>query len=51
MQEYNWNKISLMGHSMGAVQSFLFSSAYPDRVNFVVAIDALKPAYQPLKGI
>lgn len=50
MQEYKWSKISLIGHSMGAVMSFLFSSAFPDRVNFVIAIDALKPAYDPKGG-
>lgn len=47
MQEYNWTKISLMGHSMGAILVFLFASAYPDRVNFAIAIDALKPLFRP----
>lgn len=47
MQEYHWTKISLMGHSMGAILVFIFSSAYPEKVNFAIAIDALKPLFRP----
>lgn len=43
MKEYNWSKITLMGHSMGAVLTFMFASVFPERVNCVIAIDALKP--------
>ena len=43
MKEYNWSKISLLGHSMGAIVSFLYASTYPEKVNFVIALDALKP--------
>ena len=28
---------------MGAVLTFMFASVFPERVNFVIAIDALKP--------
>jgi len=41
-QEYNWNKISLMGHSMGSIISFNYSGVFPDKVDLVVGIDALK---------
>ena len=43
MKEYNWSKISLLGHSMGAIISFLYAATYPEKINFVVAVDALKP--------
>ena len=43
MKEYNWSKITLLGHSMGSVLSFMFASVFPEKVNFVIAIDALKP--------
>lgn len=43
MREYNWTKISFMGHSMGAIVSFFYASVYPEKINFVIAIDALKP--------
>lgn len=43
MQHFKWPKISLMGHSMGALIAFYFSAFFNDRVDMVVAIDALKP--------
>jgi pimeloyl-ACP methyl ester carboxylesterase len=43
MKEYNWDKISLMGHSMGSVLSFVFASVFPSKVDLVIGIDALKP--------
>lgn len=43
MKEYNWDKISLMGHSMGSVLSFVFASVFPTKVDLVIGIDALKP--------
>ncbi|KAL7016766.1 hypothetical protein ACKWTF_010129 [Chironomus riparius] len=49
MKEYNWDKISLIGHSMGSVLSFTFSSVFPHKTDFVIGIDALKPAvYNPV---
>lgn len=44
MKEYNWEKISLMGHSMGSVLSFVFSSVFPHKTDMVIGIDALKPS-------
>ena len=28
---------------MGAIVAFLYASTYPKKVNFVIALDALKP--------
>ncbi|CRK88376.1 CLUMA_CG002153, isoform A [Clunio marinus] len=42
-KEYNWDKISLMGHSMGSVLSFMFASVFPNKVDMLIQIDALKP--------
>ncbi|KAG5672035.1 hypothetical protein PVAND_002197 [Polypedilum vanderplanki] len=44
MKEYNWDKISLIGHSMGSQIAFVFASIFPSKVDFVIGIDALKPA-------
>lgn len=38
-----WEKVSLMSHSMGAIVSFLFASAFPDKCDMVISLDALKP--------
>jgi len=40
---YNWSKINIMGHSMGAQISFLYSGTHPNVVEQFVAIDALSP--------
>jgi len=42
-KEYNWDKISLMGHSMGSLLSFMFASVFPNKVDLLIQIDALKP--------
>lgn len=49
-KEYNWDKISLLGHSMGSVLSFMFASVFPSKVDLLIQIDALKPhIYDPEK--
>lgn len=40
--KYKWDKLSLIGHSIGAMVCFLFASLYPTRVDLVVALDALR---------
>lgn len=49
MKEYNWDKISLMGHSMGSKICFVFASVFPHKTDMVIGIDALKPSvYNPV---
>lgn len=43
MKEYDWEKISLIGHSLGAYVGFLFASLYPTKVDLLIGIDAIKP--------
>lgn len=43
-REYKWDKISLLGHSMGSVLSFMFACVFPEKVDMMIQIDALKPA-------
>ncbi|XP_055376274.1 probable serine hydrolase [Condylostylus longicornis] len=43
MKEYNWDKISIIGHSMSSIASFIFSALFPEKVEMVVGLDALKP--------
>lgn len=45
-KEYNWDKISIIGHSMGSVLGFVFASVFPERVEMLIGIDALKPHIQ-----
>ncbi|KAK7790253.1 hypothetical protein R5R35_001054 [Gryllus longicercus] len=49
---YGWDKISLLAHSMGAVQSFIYSAVYPDQVENLILVDAFKPlSVDPKKDI
>lgn len=42
--EYGWEKISLIGHSMGAILCFMFASIFPKNVDMVIGIEGLKPS-------
>lgn len=41
-RKMGWQKVMLMGHSMGSVGSYNYTGLFGDRVAFVVGIDALK---------
>lgn len=42
-KQFEWERISLISHSMGAIVSFLYAALYPDCIDLVCAIDTLKP--------
>lgn len=42
-EQQNWSKISIIGHSMGAIISFFSAAIFPDKIDFIIALDALKP--------
>lgn len=42
-KKFQWEKVSLMAHSMSAIVSFLFATAYPEKCDMVIALDSLKP--------
>lgn len=41
-ERLNWTKVSLIGHSMGAVIAFYFASLFQAKLDFVIAVDTLK---------
>lgn len=43
LKEYQWDKLSIMAHSMGSLVGFLFSSIFPSKVDMLIGLDALKP--------
>lgn len=45
MHHYNWNKISLMAHSMSSAIAFVFAACYPDRVDMLIQLDNFHPKY------
>ncbi|XP_031637215.1 probable serine hydrolase isoform X1 [Contarinia nasturtii] len=42
-----WERISLIGHSMGAIVSFYYGAILPENVDLIVALDTLKPQNYP----
>lgn len=42
-KEYNWEKLSILGHSLGSLTGFMYASVFPDRVDYLIGLDALKP--------
>ncbi|XP_065168049.1 probable serine hydrolase isoform X2 [Atheta coriaria] len=39
---FNLDKISLMGHSLGAITSYTYGGLYPQSINFAICIDGLQ---------
>jgi len=47
---FKWDKITLMGHSLGGITSYMFSTLHPELVDFVICLDGLVPL-QNRKGV
>ncbi|VVD03590.1 probable serine hydrolase [Leptidea sinapis] len=41
MNYFKWDKVSLLGHSMGSIAAMRFASTFPDDVDFYIAVDSL----------
>jgi pimeloyl-ACP methyl ester carboxylesterase len=42
-KEYNWKRISLMGHSVSSRIAFVYAALFPENVDMVIGLDNLKP--------
>lgn len=40
---FKWDKVSILGHSMGANYGFMYASLFPDDVELLIQIDCAKP--------
>ncbi|KAL3269271.1 hypothetical protein HHI36_008349 [Cryptolaemus montrouzieri] len=45
---FQWSTVSLMGHSLGSITSFCYTLVYPEKVNFLICIDAIIPSFSPV---
>ncbi|KAF5283165.1 hypothetical protein FQR65_LT02677 [Abscondita terminalis] len=43
VQFFNWNKVSLLGHSLGGIFNYLYVMLYPETIDFIINFDAVKP--------
>ncbi|KAH8296167.1 hypothetical protein KR054_002418, partial [Drosophila jambulina] len=42
-KHFGWNKVSLLGHSLGGIMSFVYAAMAPDSVDMVISLDVLLP--------
>ncbi|KAM8710527.1 hypothetical protein ACLKA7_017186 [Drosophila subpalustris] len=45
MKEFKWKKVSLMGHSLGGILSYLHVSLAPQTVDMVITLDICMPPF------
>ncbi|XP_055599135.1 probable serine hydrolase [Uranotaenia lowii] len=45
MKFYDWSKVSLICHSLGAMMSYSFIGMFPDKVDLLIGLDALQPSF------
>lgn len=50
MDYFKWQKISLMGHSLGGICSFLFAVIYEQKIDLLICLDTFKPYSWYLNG-
>ncbi|XP_064544740.1 probable serine hydrolase [Drosophila montana] len=51
MEEYNWSKVSMLGHSMSSINGFVFAALFPEKVDMFIGLDVLKPPIRSPKQI
>ncbi|XP_043472081.1 probable serine hydrolase isoform X3 [Leptopilina heterotoma] len=45
---FKWNKVKLLGHSLGGAISFLYAASYPDEVEYVISLDIASPSVRDI---
>lgn len=45
---YKWNKVKLLGHSLGGAISFLYAASYPDEVDSLISLDIASPSVRDI---
>ncbi|XP_011646021.1 probable serine hydrolase isoform X2 [Pogonomyrmex barbatus] len=51
VKHYKWNKVKLLGHSLGGAISFLYAASYPDEVDILISLDIASPSVRDVKKI
>lgn len=41
MAEYKWEKVSLLGHSLGGIVSFIYAALFPQTVDMLIQLDII----------
>lgn len=51
VKHFKWQRIQVMGHSLGGAIAFLYAAAYPDEVDCYIGIDIASPAVRQVKNL
>lgn len=43
MDEYKWDKVSIIAHSMSAINTYVFAALFPEKIDMYIGLDVLKP--------
>ncbi|CAD7082406.1 unnamed protein product [Hermetia illucens] len=43
MEKYDWEQISLLGHSLGSILAIQLAAIFPDKVDLVIGLDTYQP--------
>lgn len=49
IKHFKWEKVTLLGHSLGGAVSFLYASVYPEEVDKYISIDIASPCVRDPK--
>ncbi|XP_070514110.1 probable serine hydrolase isoform X3 [Cardiocondyla obscurior] len=49
IKHFKWNKVKLLGHSLGGAISFLYAASYPDEVDSLISLDIASPSVRDVK--
>ncbi|XP_069683663.1 probable serine hydrolase isoform X2 [Periplaneta americana] len=44
VKHFEWKKVTIMGHSLGASIGFLYAATFPDEIDKLICLDAASPA-------
>ncbi|XP_070153715.1 probable serine hydrolase isoform X4 [Polyergus mexicanus] len=45
---FKWDKVKLLGHSLGGAISFLYAASYPDEVDILISLDIASPSVRDI---
>uniref|UniRef100_A0A6M2DR19 Putative valacyclovir hydrolase n=1 Tax=Xenopsylla cheopis TaxID=163159 RepID=A0A6M2DR19_XENCH len=50
VKQYNWNKIKLMGHSLGGALCFMYAASFPEEIDSFISLDILGPTVRDVEN-
>ena len=45
-KQFGWNKINIMGHSLGGLIGFFYAALYPRDIETLISLDAVAPVFE-----